>query len=227
MYIVRKTVLIYAVIIIIMHLLNVYCFCRKTESVSFPDHLAKTLPNLLQFILRYATPELRLQTSLSICSRTCIHNNLQSSSQRIQELHIEIHNISKHLSDLNQKLESLQQGGVEEDSDLEHTKPVHKAKVDLIKDHTYLLLGQLRRRQLQLGSARHLHQALLTSQGLFIDKHKLTGIIKQHEKLHVPLTEVESQKDNLVDEPLEGEDQNIEHQLADRAENALNVHDEL
>ena len=64
------------------------CFLssRKDESVVFPTHLEMTLPNLIQFVLRYGTSALKLETGLSICSKTCIQNNLDSTSKNIQVL---------------------------------------------------------------------------------------------------------------------------------------------
>ena len=59
-----------------------------------------------------------------------------------------------------------------------------------LEGYLHTLHQKRRRKQLQLRSARQLHNALLTTQGLFIDKHKLTAIIRSHQQLKVGLREV-------------------------------------
>ena len=76
----------------------------------FPDHISKTLPNLIQFVLRHGTVDLRIGTVVDICARPCIRNNLQSVRREIIRLRRRKFAITRHIMGLNRLREGNKPG---------------------------------------------------------------------------------------------------------------------
>lgn len=53
---------------------------RKADSVKFPESVPLTLPNLVRFILHHATYDLRMDTAVDVCTKSCIEKNLRRVS---------------------------------------------------------------------------------------------------------------------------------------------------
>ena len=55
-------------------------------------------------------------------------------------------------------------------------------QIKILQDYIAVLRRKLKRREMQLTSARQLYSALQTSQGPFIEKHKLSAIVKKFQE---------------------------------------------
>ena len=55
-------------------------------------------------------------------------------------------------------------------------------QIKILQDYIGVLKRKLKRREMQLTSARQLYSALQTSQGPFIEKHKLSAIVKKFQE---------------------------------------------
>lgn len=51
--------------------------------MKFPERMAMTLPNLIKFVLNHATHDLRMDTAVDVCTKSCIHKNLRKVSETI------------------------------------------------------------------------------------------------------------------------------------------------
>ena len=58
-------------------------------------------------------------------------------------------------------------------------------QIKILQDYIAVLKRKLKRREMQLTSARQLYGALQTSQGPFIEKHKLSAIVKKFQEYQV------------------------------------------
>ena len=76
----------------------------------FPDHISKTLPNLIQFVLRHGAVDLRIGTAVDICARPCIRNNLQSVRREISKLRRRKFAITRRIMGLNHLREANKPG---------------------------------------------------------------------------------------------------------------------
>ncbi|XP_076075013.1 thioredoxin domain-containing protein 11-like [Mytilus galloprovincialis] len=56
---------------------------RKAESVKYPETLPLTLPNLIKFVLHHTTHDLRMDTAVDVCTKSCIEKNLRRVSEAI------------------------------------------------------------------------------------------------------------------------------------------------
>lgn len=73
---------------------------RKSDSVMFPDNIAKTAPNLIKFILHYANFSLQVDAAVNLCSSQCIKTNRARILSRIQ-------NLTKVVSSLERRAKAL------------------------------------------------------------------------------------------------------------------------
>ena len=55
-------------------------------------------------------------------------------------------------------------------------------QIKILQDYIGVLKRKLKRREMQLTSARQLYSALQTSQGPFIESHKLGAIVKKFQE---------------------------------------------
>ncbi len=211
--------------------------CRKEESVVFPEHLQLNLPNLIRFVLRHGASALKLETGLSICSKTCIHSNLASTSHTIQTLQRNTRQISEAIVVLRRFVAAKKVAAKSSNRRSEHAAPclwnlscfagrsvdvffstnvapfalcVKETEFSLlfcrsmkelraraqdgadrealvseyrtVQNYMDILNRKAQRRKMQLSSARQLHSSLLASQGPYIEKHKLSGILKRYKK---------------------------------------------
>ncbi|XP_064639804.1 thioredoxin domain-containing protein 11-like [Lineus longissimus] len=150
---------------------------RKAESATFPSHLPKTLPNLIQFVLHYATKKLKIHTAFSICGRSCIESNLHLTATRLKDLTEEISYVSKrrrkirHILTTESAYFTLSESQ-EDEVFTNRQKALHK----------YLLLLQRRfvRKTAELNAAKKLRQVLLETDGSFIEQHKLVKVMRKY-----------------------------------------------
>ena len=55
-------------------------------------------------------------------------------------------------------------------------------QIKIVQDYIAVLKRRLKRREMQLISARQLHNTLHTARGPFIEKHKLSAIVKKFQE---------------------------------------------
>ena len=67
-------------------------------------------------------------------------------------------------------------------------------QIKMLQDYIAVLKRRLKRREMQLTSARQLHNALHTAQGPFIEKHKLSAIVKKFQEYQQHLKQQFKQK---------------------------------
>ncbi len=160
-------------------------FYRKDDSVAFPDNLAKTLPNLIQFVLHYASNSLKLQTGLGICSRSCIKNNLDRTPSTVQFLRHDIQRLKLRIKKISHSLDILQQrlSTAKDDSQI-------ASKMKAVSQYITVVKGRLKRREIQLNSALRLHSVLFTSHSPFIEKHKLSAIVRRFQEHQGQIKEI-------------------------------------
>jgi len=68
---------------------NILCnlfFSRKSNSILFPEVIAKTTPNLIKFVLNYANLSVQVDSAINLCSSQCVQTNRDRVLKRIQEL---------------------------------------------------------------------------------------------------------------------------------------------
>ena len=160
----------------------VYLF-RKEDSVAFPEHLPKTLPHLISFVLRYATQTLRLETGVTICNRRCIQNNRVAASNQVQQLSKELHDLKGQIEDLQyyfdlefdlDKLGELLRGSKSTLRD--QLSSVEPSRADLVIAYISACFTRIQETQIQLDGARDLYNTLVTTRGHFIELHRLTAL---------------------------------------------------
>jgi hypothetical protein len=144
---------------------------RKSESATFPDHLFKTLPNLIHFVLQYGSATLRLHTGLSICSHACITGNIASTAKRIHALN---HGVSILV-----KSRSVLQDKIRQDTTLSDADELSEDVMRIRQWYEDIISRRIWVKRLQLKEARHLHKILVT-QGPYIEKHRLSSILKRY-----------------------------------------------
>uniref|UniRef100_A0A6I8NA81 Uncharacterized protein n=1 Tax=Ornithorhynchus anatinus TaxID=9258 RepID=A0A6I8NA81_ORNAN len=75
---------------------------RKDRSVKFPEDLPITLPNLLQFILRYADPPSAAASPADSCTKECLQNEAVLQQKHRSHLEKEIQKLRAEISALHQ-----------------------------------------------------------------------------------------------------------------------------
>ena len=138
----------------------------------FPDHLYKTLPNLIYFVLQHSSMTLRLHTGLSICSRACIMANLASTVQRIHSLHRALSVLVKSREMLQRKIRLY--------TDRTMPEELPGNTISVLEWYKNVLAKRIWIKHLQLKEARHLHNVLLSTSGPYIERHKLSAILKRY-----------------------------------------------
>lgn len=165
-------------IFIIFFLYNFF-FSRKAESVTFPDHLHKTLPNLVQFILRYGTGALKLETGLSICSKSCIQSNMGSTAATIFQLRSNVQKWTQQVKRTEERLDFYRTLSA---SESDNTKlSVYGVRVEWLQWYQSVLQKRICVTRLQEKNARLLHRVLFTTRGSHIERHKLTTILNRYQ----------------------------------------------
>ncbi|XP_061181878.1 thioredoxin domain-containing protein 11-like [Saccostrea echinata] len=76
---------------------------RKEDSVIFPSNVSRTLPNLIKFILSHATSEVKTDTVVDICSKTCVSHNRRQVVRAMTHLRARKRNIKRRLNLLLQR----------------------------------------------------------------------------------------------------------------------------
>ena len=142
----------------------------KEDSIAFPDHVPKVLPNLIQFVLKYAHRPLKLEKGLSICGRICIRHNRKSSAERIRVLRQQIRTINQRIALVRHKKDLLHEL-ISEDS----------RRLLLINRYLNILQKRVTLKQIQLRSARRLHRVLVSSQGHSLHQHQVAAILDRFE----------------------------------------------
>ena len=160
---------------------------RKSESEVFPDHLQKNLHNLVMFILKYSTHSIKLETSLEICSKSCIAANLNSSISQLHAINLEITHIQQIILSIESKIQELDSL----ESSLEGSDGSQRLTADLTGKvyqfdkkeslHKQLELYRLllKNKYVQEKSTRNLYNALRTNRGNSLERHKIVSILKQ------------------------------------------------
>lgn len=71
---------------------------RKEDSVVFPSNFPKSLPNLIKFILAHAKRDLKTDTVVDICSKTCVNHNRRRVVHVMTHLRAKRRNIKRRIS---------------------------------------------------------------------------------------------------------------------------------
>ena len=187
----------------------IFIYYRKSESITFPDHLYKTLPNLIYFILEYSSTTLRLHTGLSICSQACITANIGSTVRRIHSLN---HSLSKLV-----KLKHALQRKIQVYTDRLDARGSAKNMLKILQWYKDVLAKRISLKHLQLNEARHLHKVLLSTQGPFIEKHKLSTILTRYTAYSRRYAHLENDRleDDLLSVDVEIDSSGVSHQSHD------------
>lgn len=156
------------------------CFYSKSDSVLFPPHLPKTLPNLVRFVLRSSSNLLILDSSLNVCSRDCISTTRNLSAVRMEALFHEMEStsleISSALSHRRQLEVEMASAGSERLESLEN-KLKHALSLER------LLGRKLFELRLQLNSVQYLHGVLQSYAEPHLDTDTLLSIA-QHNTMY-------------------------------------------
>lgn len=159
----------------------------------FPENLQKTLPNLVVFILRHTTHNLKLETSLNICSKTCVNSNIDASSQRVLRINNEVINLQRRIHSMENHIARVvtrlalknQQITDKVDSEVNEEDETAEEKswwVDLLKRYTHLLKWTRNRKFLQKKNLRLLHSILKSvAHSDRVDEKRLVRILRQYE----------------------------------------------
>ncbi|CAH1794398.1 unnamed protein product, partial [Owenia fusiformis] len=142
---------------------------RKADSVSYPEFLPKTLPNLIKFILKYSTKSLKLQTVLGTCTQPCVQHNKKLVRQRIQ-------NLAQDIEMLNNRRDKFKK----------HLKTIDAAQIDdsaIISHQEYIsvLHRRIDKRQLQLKNSKNLLKVLYETQDRFMSEKQLHILVENYE----------------------------------------------
>lgn len=165
-----------------------WIFCSKANSVLYPLHEPKTLPNLVKFIFRWSSSSLLLDSSLNICARDCVSTNMNMSAIRIEALSHEIDTTSSEISKVStyrEQLEKQLKDFVEAEFDSAEELPEEITslldKIKHAKVHEASLRRKLYTAELQLNSAQHLYRILQSSSSeYYLDQNALLSIVRQH-----------------------------------------------
>jgi len=182
---------------------------RKSESVTFPDHLYKTLPNLIYFILQHSSTTLRLHTGLSICSRACITANIASTVRRIHSLNQALSKLVKAKHTLQRKIKLFAT-----ELDL---RDLTRNTLRILQWYKNVLTKRIWVKHLQLNESRHLHKVLFSTSGQFIEQHKLSAILMRYTAYSRRYLHMEEGdfKDELFEINLEIDSHKVDHQSHD------------
>lgn len=192
---------------------------RKDESRSYPDHLPKTLPYLLQFVMTYATWLLKLETGLSICGHSCIQQNIVTAAKKVQELRDQLHWLQQRTAQVQHLLNSLsayipshsptQVGSVSDVPDTPASGIHHSnghpdpstllSRLSLLQHYHTSLSRRQKMTHLQLGTARTLYRSLLKSKGHYIEQHKLLSILQYYHTRQASINHKHLQPSNHQD----------------------------
>ena len=108
-------------------------FCRKSDSIVFPDSEPKTLPNLIRFVLSHATSDLRLDTLLDVCNKQCLNYNKAKISYSLQKLQKRSRRYLQHLktiiSHVSSVVDKVKGQGNSENSAENQMENIHKSEI--------------------------------------------------------------------------------------------------
>ncbi|KAK3089612.1 hypothetical protein FSP39_005028 [Pinctada imbricata] len=143
---------------------------RKAESVVFPEYAAKSLSNLIEFVLAHASNSVRTETAADICSKKCIETNLKHTRLIITKLRRERNNIVRRIKSLSKRLDDK---GIKETAD----RPKGSVKV------LWRIMNDIQRR---IKRATQLKSHLSRSTGkLSIDElHKIVSVVSKDPHAH-------------------------------------------
>lgn len=134
-----------------MNIFHIFLDCvpRKTESVSFPDHLTKSLSNLVQFVLRHASRSVQINTGLSVCSYNCLTQSKAKVVTRLSQLQAISHVLTNSITALHAHRKQLQDSKAKDTSIVNH-------KMRTLEEQQASLLRLMRRNRVQLGGTGQL-----------------------------------------------------------------------
>lgn len=146
---------------------------RKTESVTFPEHFKKSLPNLIEFVQHYASLPIRLSVSLALCTRHCFDTNLYSATARIADIATHVRRLQRRVAGVKTHLQNFASGSVTpEDTAL---AGVH---ADVLHQYLVGLQIRLHRQRQQLAAVRTLYDVLMQSNGDLVTDNKLRAFVE-------------------------------------------------
>lgn len=159
------------------------CLYSKSDSVLFPPHQPKTLPNLVRFVLRSSSNSLILDSSLNVCSRDCISTTRNLSAVRMEALFHEMESTSLEISSalshrrrLEVEIGELASTGSERLESLEN-------KLKHVLSLERLLGKKLFELRLRLNSVQYLHGVLQSYTEPHLDADTLLSIA-QHNTMY-------------------------------------------
>lgn len=109
----------------------IYQSFRKSESIAFPSERPITTTTLVQFILKHSQTSVRLQTSLQLCNRRCLLNNLRFSQSHRRSIR---RNLGNRLRELSLVRQTIRQKSAKRKSQLKE-----------LKDHSNYLIKSIRK----------------------------------------------------------------------------------
>ena len=141
--------------------------------MTFPEHFQKSLPNLIDFVLHYASLSVRLSASLTMCTQQCFDTNLYSVTARVAAIGTHISRLQHRVSSVKAHLQNLASGSVSsEDTAL---TGVH---TDVLHQYLLGLKTRLRKQHEQLVFVRRLYDILMQNNGDLVNDKKFGAFIE-------------------------------------------------
>lgn len=141
--------------------------CRKNENAVFPEHLKKSLSNLVRFVLRYSSQSVKLQTSLEICSKSCLTSNLEYSIERLRTLAADIRHLKLKLLRVEERLAEQASDATSQDT---HLREKIAKLLSLVLSHKHF----------EEKNTRAMYNSLKKSYGNSISRQKVLNILREH-----------------------------------------------
>ena len=114
--------------------LFVFILNRKTESVLFASNTPITTTGLVEFVLRHSQTTVRLQTSLQLCHKKCLINNLRLSYSHSRSVFRALNNGLRELSLVRQTIRKIS-----------GKKTKNKSQIKELKAHSNHLIVSIRK----------------------------------------------------------------------------------
>ena len=70
-------------------------FCRKSESILFPEDVEKSVANLVKFILHHTNESIQLDVAMSVCSTACMQRNIGRILEKVALLERKIRQLER------------------------------------------------------------------------------------------------------------------------------------
>ncbi|XP_013398415.1 thioredoxin domain-containing protein 11 [Lingula anatina] len=167
---------------------------RKEDSVHFPDHLAKSVPNLINFVLQHASKSLKVRAALELCSGSCIQSNKHNTAEAIKTLQREVTFLSSKTLKITHRLGQLKHMQTLLKREFDHVTGDQKEelivkngtlcnKIGVLEKYLDILKQRRKRKETQSVCAKDLYKVLSTSRSSHLERYRLVSLLTKYELL--------------------------------------------